>query len=144
MGFRVGKKIGDYYVTTGKSGTRISKKIGDFNVSYWKSNKKGKNKPSEDVSYSGDAPGFLWCILFNIAVMALVYLTFTYYSGDMLMGLLLGYGVYFFIHCFIIAFNWDDNDWDVLFLPFFAPVYTLFSGSGFLFWVVLLIIGLFL
>lgn len=145
MGFRIGKKVGDYYISTGKSGTRISRKVGDFNVSYWSSNKKSKAKPSDDgLNYSGDWGWYISGMFWNLVVFFSVYLTFTYYTSDLVMGLIVGYMVYFFIHCFLIVFNWDDNDWSELFIPFFAPVYLICSWAGFWFYAVMLGIGLFL
>jgi len=145
MGFRIGKKVGDYYISTGKSGTRISRKVGDYNVSYWAAKKKTKAKPSDDgLSYSDDWGGYITGVYWNLVVFFSVYLTFTYYSGDLVLGLIVAYGVFFFIHCFLIFFNWDDSDWSELFIPFFTPLYIIFSWAGFMFWCVMLGIGLFL
>lgn len=47
MSIRIGRKIGKYYVSTGKSGTRVSTKIGDYYVSSFRSHKSKKQESQE-------------------------------------------------------------------------------------------------
>jgi hypothetical protein len=84
MGFRVGRKIGNYYISTGKSGTRISRKFGDYYVSHFSPNKRQKAKAKEaeeigciasDDENSATIKTIWWNVLISILFVLFVWLT---------------------------------------------------------------------
>jgi hypothetical protein len=87
MGFRIGRKVGNYYISTGKSGTRISRKFGDYYVSHFSPNKRGKtktkqSKEAEEIGYiasddenSATVKTIWWNVLISILFVLFVWLT---------------------------------------------------------------------
>ena len=141
MGFRVGKKVGDFYISTGKSGTRISKKVGDFNVSYWKSNKKAALTTESTIAI--ELTPVANYVLLNTLFFAISFLTVTWLFSSMILSYIVAYVIYAIIHTCLIVENWQEDKF-FLFLSFLYPIYIVFSLVGMLYWTLLLTLGFFI
>jgi hypothetical protein len=138
---RVVKKIGGTKMLFGKNGVTGYKRFGDVVLSYHRPYK-SKGTPEETYSnYDSEDTPWMTGVFWNMGVMALGFLGFSYLSGSILAGLLSAYIVYIGIHTFIVASYWNVNKADVM-LQYFTPVF----GAFVLWWayLILFIVALFL
>lgn len=142
MSVRVGRKVGRYYISRGKSGTRVSTKIMGYNVSRFIPAKKTKSKPKEDYD---DIPFFqteeesraqnrmfLWLAFVLCSFFFTVWLTHQILTPLWVFFIIQAIGTYF-IH--------RNVDTSGKILGLFFPIVILIYPLAWVFWIIVFIIA---
>lgn len=139
MNIRVGRKIGKYFVSTGKSGTRVSTKIGDYYVSSF-TPRRSKKKEVEEIGYvasedeNSATTKMVWVNLgLTLVLFALVWLT-----GQFFIPL----GVVFLAQAILSHFIWKNVESDYKWMNWFFPLVTLFvTPLAWVWWIIIFVVS---
>lgn len=127
MGFRVGRKVGKYYISTGKSGTRISRKFGNYDVSYFSANKRQRVKTKETEEIGGicsddedkaTTKTIWWNILLSLLFVLFVWLTSQFWITLSLIFIVQMVGSYHI---------WKNVESEMKWLMWFFPIAVQFA-----------------
>lgn len=140
MGIRIGRKIGKYFVSTGKSGTRVSTKVGDYYVSSFTPRRSKKKETVEEIGCvateeeNSATTKMVWMNLgLTLLLFAMVWVT-----GEFFIPL----GIVFLFQAIGAHFIWKSVDTDCKWFNWFFPVVALFvTPLAWVWWIAIFIIS---
>jgi hypothetical protein len=138
MGFRIGRRVGKFYVSTGEGGTRVSTKVGEYTVSNWIPNKRGSKKVESE--YIGEVATDAENMATNTQIWWNLFLTFVLFfcvwiTGEFLVPL----GVLLVVQAVGAGYIWwnveSEHKWFYWFFPF---VILFVTPLAWFWWIILL------